>query len=66
LPEKSFVNISFYDIKGEKVLELVNDENEGGVYSIKLNSDKLATGIYLYRMLTSSGYSTSKKLILLK
>jgi len=66
LSEKSFVNISLYDIRGEKVTELVNEEKEGGMYSIKFNYDKLATGVYLYRMSTSSGYNASKKLILLK
>lgn len=66
LPEKSFVNISLYDVRGEKVLVLVNEEKESGIYSIKFNFDKLATGVYLYRMTTSSGYNASKKLILLK
>ena len=66
LPKKSFLNISLYDIKGEKVFELVNEEKEQGLYAIKFNGDKLATGIYLYRMITSSGYSSSRKLIMLK
>lgn len=66
LPEKSFVNISLYDIKGGKISELVNEEKERGVYIINFEGDKFSTGVYLYRMLTSSGYSSSKKLILLK
>ncbi len=66
LPEKSFVNISLYNIKGERVLELVNEEKEMGTYIIKLNGDKLSTGVYLYRMYTSSGFESSKKLIILK
>lgn len=66
LPEKSFVNISLYDIKGEKVSELVNEQKEKGIYSIKFIGDNLATGVYLYRIVTSSGYNFSRKLILLK
>jgi len=66
VPKKSFVNISVYDIRGEKVSQLVNEENERGVYIINFRGNKLSTGVYLYRMFTSSGYSSSKKLILLK
>ena len=66
LPEKSFVNISLYDIKGEKVSELVNEKMEKGIYSVMFNGDNLATGVYLYRIVTSSGYNFSRKLILLK
>ncbi len=66
LPEKSFVNISLYNINGEKVSELVNEQKEKGIYNIRFNRDNLATGVFLYRMVTSSGYNFSRKLILLK
>jgi len=66
VPHKSIVRISLYDIKGEKIVDLINEEKESGIYSIEFNSKILSSGVYLYRMTSSDGYNLSKKLIILK
>jgi hypothetical protein len=55
-----------YDVKGEKVVDLINEEKEAGIYTFELNSKNLSSGVYLYRMTSSNGYNLSKKLIILK
>lgn len=63
---KSLVNISLCDIKGEKILELVNDEKEKGLYTTALTNNRLPSGVYLVRMITSTGYSAVIKITLIK
>ena len=64
--EESFINISVYDIKGEKVIELVNDKKEKGSYKIELNNNRLPSGVYFIRMITSTGYSAVIKITQIK
>lgn len=66
IPEETIVNISLYDIIGRKVKELINEKKQQGNYTVELSGGELSSGIYLYRIITSSGYDSSKKLILLK
>lgn len=66
VPVKSQINISIYDIKGEKILELVNEEKEKGLYKTALENVKLPSGIYFVRMITSTGYSAVIKITQIK
>jgi hypothetical protein len=65
LPNSSFVTISVYDITGNLVENLMNENKEAGSYSVKWNASNISSGIYLYRLVTNDFVST-KKLILLK
>ncbi len=60
------VSIKLDDITGREVKELVNEKKQAGYYTIKLKADNLSSGIYFYRISTNSGYSETKKLMLLK
>ncbi len=66
LPQKSLVNISLYDIKGEKISEFVNEEKEKGIYNTVLENFKLSSGIYFVRMVTNTGYNAVIKITQLK
>lgn len=61
----SFVSLKVYDILGNEVAELVNEEKLAGVYSIKFDAGILPSGVYYYQM-RAGNYSATKKLILLK
>lgn len=65
IARKDFVNISIYNIKGEKVSELMNSELESGRYEINFKADGLSSGIYFYK-LTSSSMTDIKKMTVLK
>jgi hypothetical protein len=70
LPEESNVNLSVYNVKGQKVKQLVNEHFTSGQHSIvwsgKDNNNKsVSSGIYFYKI--SAGKSTSmRKMLLLK
>ncbi len=65
IPYAELVNIKIYNILGEEVRSLLNDYKQAGTYEIKFDSENLVSGIYYY-ILTFGGYSTAKKMVLLR
>jgi hypothetical protein len=65
IPVKSFVKLSVYDITGQKIADLINNEMEAGKHKIIFNKRGLASGIYFYR-LTTNERTFIKKMMLLK
>lgn len=65
IPENGFVNLTVYNLLGEKVATLVNNYKSSGTYSIEFNATNLPSGTYIYTI-NSNNYIQSKKLILLK
>ena len=65
LPEKNHVSLQIYDILGNLVTTLVNQDIEPGYHSITWNASGLASGVYIYRLISGS-FISSKKLILMK
>jgi len=59
------VTLKIYDILGREVTTLVNKEQNPGNYEVKFDASTLSSGLYLYRISTS-GYTTTKKMILLR
>ncbi len=59
------VNIKVYNILGQEVATLVNEEKLPGIYTITFDASGLASGIYFYR-LTVKDYSETKKMIYLR
>lgn len=70
IPKDSKVELSIYNIKGQKVKTLAESDFEKGIHQViwdgKDNAGKsVSTGIYFYKMETDS-FSAVKKAILLK
>ena len=65
LPEEGFVSLKVYDVLGNEVASLINEERQAGYYSIEFNASDLSSGIYFYRLNTGN-FSSTKKLLLLK
>ncbi|MDA3861826.1 MAG: T9SS type A sorting domain-containing protein [Melioribacteraceae bacterium] len=70
LPEASFVSIRVYNMLGQEIATLINEEVNAGVYNVTWNGMnnsgvKVATGTYIYRVVAGTNV-TSKKMILLK
>ena len=65
LLERDFVTLKVYDILGNEVAAIVNDEKDAGVYNSTFDGINLASGIYIYR-LSVGDFHLSKKMILLK
>lgn len=59
------VEMKLYNVMGQLVKTLVNEELKPGDYSFILQADDLASGIYFYKM-TQHGQTLTRKLALLK
>lgn len=65
IAKESDVNLSVFNLLGEKVQELKNEVMKPGYYEFEFNASNLATGIYFYSI-KASEFIESKKMILLK
>jgi hypothetical protein len=61
----SRVQLKIYDVLGNEVATLVDENKPVGSYEVTFKAEGLASGVYVYR-LYSGNYSTSKKLTLIK
>ncbi len=62
---KQFVTLKVYDLLGNEVAVLVNEEKPAGNYMVNFNAAGLASGIYFYR-LKAGNFTQNHKMILLK
>ena len=65
LPELNFVTLKVYDVLGNEVSTLVNEEKPAGSYEVEFNGKGLTSGIYFYRLRAGSFFEI-KKMVLLK
>jgi hypothetical protein len=61
----SQVSLKVYDILGNEVATLVNEEKPAGSYEVEFNAAGLSSGIYFYK-LNAGSFVQTKKMILLK
>ena len=59
------VTLKLYDLLGNEVKTLLNEEKSPGNYEIEINVSELASGVYIYKMQGGS-FTESKKMILLR
>jgi len=64
IPEMSFVKISVYDILGNKIQVLVNEEKSAGHYETIFDAKDLSSGIYFYEIQTSEFLQRMKMIIM--
>jgi len=64
-PVKSQTILKVYDLLGNEIATLVNEEKLAGSYEIEFSAEGLTSGIYFYRIQTDSFVET-KKMILMK
>jgi endoglucanase len=66
LAEPGKISLDVYDLKGQKVTVLINNEyTEPGNYRLFFDASELPSGIYLYRLIGDAGIRT-RKMVLLK
>jgi hypothetical protein len=65
LAEISFVALKIYDVLGNEIATLVNEENPAGIYEVEFNGNGMPSGIYFYQ-LRSGNFIETKKMVLLK
>jgi len=69
VPERAVVTLKVYDILGNEVATLVNEEKPAGEYEVEFNSSfgnrNLVSGTYFYK-LTSGSFTQTRKMMLIK
>jgi hypothetical protein len=65
IPENSFVELKVYDVLGNEVAALVNEQQPTGVYQAEFTADNLPSGMYIAR-LTANEHTQIIKMTLLK
>lgn len=65
IPESSFVTLKIYDVLGNAITTLVNEEKPAGSFTVKFNAENLSSGVYFYQ-LNSGKYINTKKLTYLR
>jgi hypothetical protein len=62
----SYVDLSVYNLRGQKVATLVSGWREVGYHRITWDASEFANGMYFYKISTGNGFSSVRKLILIK
>ncbi|MCW9098399.1 MAG: T9SS type A sorting domain-containing protein, partial [Ignavibacteriaceae bacterium] len=62
---KQFVSLKIYDLLGNEITTLVNEEKPIGKYEVEFNATGLPSGIYFYK-LQAGDFIQTKKMILMK
>ncbi len=65
VPEKSFVSIRVYDLLGEELATLVNEEKSAGSYDVNFDAGQLSSGFYIYTI-KAGNFTSTKKMMLMK
>ncbi len=66
LSNASFVNLTIYNLLGEKVVNLVSDFKQAGSHSVEWDAGNFVSGVYFYRLMSGNGQIQTKKLMLLR
>jgi flagellar hook assembly protein FlgD len=70
LPKRSHVTVKIYNLLGQQVQNLVDEELSVGNYKVTWDGstsggDRASTGVYFYRIVTED-FTETKKMVLLK
>ncbi|MFA5870797.1 MAG: fibronectin type III domain-containing protein [Candidatus Paceibacterota bacterium] len=65
LPQSGNVVLKVFDILGNEIKTLVNEQKEIGSYTVEFDASSLASGLYIYQLRVND-YSSIKKMILMK
>jgi len=64
-PKESNVNLGIYNVLGELVSTLVNEQKKPGYYEVEFTATALPSGIYFYK-LQAGDFVETKKMVLMK
>ncbi len=65
LPKSAYTKLTVYDSQGREVSTLVDEYKESGFHTVQFDGRDLASGIYIYTLITDD-FVKAKKMILMK
>jgi hypothetical protein len=71
LPFDSRITLEVFNLTGERVCQLVNEDQPAGYYTVDLGASRLTSGVYFYKITAigkaiKNNFTAIKKMILLK
>jgi hypothetical protein len=64
VPENGFIKLSVYNLIGEEVSVLINEQVDAGFYELTFNAAHLSSGTYFYRLQTGKTVQMKKMVLL--
>ena len=58
------LQLKIYDVFGNEIATLVNEEKPAGTYEVEFRSEGLPSGVYFYQLKTESFVETKKMVII--
>jgi len=65
IPTEGYVTLKVYDILGNEVASLVDEQKQIGTFDVHFDANALSSGVYYYQ-LKAGEFTTTKKLVLMK
>jgi len=65
IPRESFVSLKIYNLTGEEIETLVDEQKSIGNYEVDFDASKLPSGLYFYR-LQAGDFVDTRKMVLMK
>lgn len=65
IPGRSFISLKIYDVLGNEISTIVNEEKPAGSYEIEFAATNLPSGVYFYQ-LKAGDFIETKKMVLMK
>lgn len=71
MPEPAHITLIVYNVLGQEVVRLVEGGRQPGRYTVTWDGRNgqgvaVASGVYLYRLATSTGFSQTRRMALVK
>lgn len=64
IKESGQVSIKVFDLIGQQITELVNEEKAAGSYSVSFDASQLPSGVYIYTINSANFFQTRKMLLM--
>ena len=64
LPKSEFVRLEVYDIIGQKIETLINQQMQAGDHEIEFEAQNMPSGVYLYKI-KAGEWTDMKKMVFL-
>ncbi len=65
IPNREFVTLKVFDVLGNEIATLIDEEKFSGDHSVTFNAKNLSSGVYMYRIQAGS-FTETKKMTLIK
>ena len=71
LPDQAHVKLIVYNLLGQEIIRLVDQVQPAGPYIVRWNGHNtrgasVASGVYIYRLTTDSGFQAARRVTLVK